>query len=263
MSRTSRKLDPSQVPVAGGRQETSPSDGHKRALERKRWLSINLPLIEYREAWDLQHKLVKARKDRIIHRDLVLILEHPPVFTLGRRGGLSNLTVSEGFLQKAGISVVQVERGGDITYHGPGQLVVYPIIDLQKAKLKVLDYVDRLEEVMIRSAGEWGIVAERNPMNRGVWVDNKKLGSIGITIRNGVSFHGMAFNINVELAPFDWINPCGLQGIGVTSIEREAAYRVPMSEAREVVRFHMEGVFEVSFDATRLSALKGFLKTTH
>lgn len=224
-------------------------------VNSKKWLSVEMPVIDYKEAWDLQHKLVTDRKSRIIDKNVVLFLEHPPVFTLGRRGGLDNLTVPEDYLEKAGISVIHVERGGDITYHGPGQLVVYPIVDLREAGLRVLDYVTALEEIMIRTAADWGLVAERNSMNRGVWVDNKKLGSIGITIRRGISFHGIAFNVNVSLEPFSWINPCGLKGIRMTSMERELSYQVPMHQVRNAVKRHMETGFGIKLDIAELSKL--------
>jgi lipoate-protein ligase B len=152
-----------------------------------------------------------------------------------------------------------VERGGDITYHGPGQLVVYPIIDLRDAGLRVLDYVTDLEEIIIRAAKDWGVVAERNPMNRGVWIENKKLGSIGITVRRGVSFHGIAFNVNVALEPFDWINPCGLKGISMTSMERELSHQLSMHEMREAIKRHMETIFGVGLDVVEISELKGLL----
>ena len=130
----------------------------------------------------MRTSLVDARKKRIIDRDLILLLEHPPVFTLGRRGGLDDLTVSPDLLKKSGIPVVQVERGGVITFHGPGQLIMYPIIDLNAARMRVVDYVEKLEEIMIRAVVDSGIIAERNPLNRGIWVGNKKLGSIGIAV---------------------------------------------------------------------------------
>lgn len=220
------------------------------------WLCIDLPATEYREAWNLQSRLVAARKERIINTDIVLLLEHPPVFTLGHRGGLDDIAVSEDFLEKAGVPVIQVERGGSITFHGPGQLVVYPIIDLQVARLRVVDYVEDLEEVMIRTALDWGIRAERNPINRGVWVGNNKLGSIGIAIRRGICFHGMAFNVNPSLEPFSWINPCGLNGIGVTSIEKELSRKVSMNQVRETVKHHVQAVFGVELVMTSLKKLK-------
>jgi lipoyl(octanoyl) transferase len=188
---------------------------------------VDLPQIDYRDAWGLQSGLVAARREGRLARDLFIFLEHPPVFTLGRRGGRENLVVPESLLEKSGISVVQVERGGNITYHGPGQLVVYPIIDLQAAGLGVTEYVSALETVMIRLAADFGVNAQRDARNRGVWVGNNKLGSIGIAVRRGVSFHGLAFNANLALAPFGWINPCGsiptksglMLGLGETDAE--------------------------------------------
>ena len=225
------------------------------ALER-RWFCIELPATAYKKAWQLQSSLVAARKDKIISQDIILLLEHSPVFTLGRRGGLNNLSVPANFLEKAGIPVVKVERGGNITFHGPGQLVIYPIINLQVVGLSVVDYVENLEEVMIRSAADWGIKAERNPINRGVWVGNNKLGSIGIAIRRGICFHGMAFNVNVSLKPFGWINPCGLQDRGITSMERELSRKVSMNQVRETVKHHLEAVFGVALVITSLEKLK-------
>lgn len=226
-----------------------------------RWLCIELPSIEYREAWRLQNRLVAARKDRIIDTNLILLLEHPPVFTVGRRGGLDNLTVSEDFLEKAGIPVVRVERGGNITFHGPGQLVMYLIIDLQVARLRLVDYVEYLEEVMIRAAAHWSIKAERNSINRGVWVGNNKLGSIGIAIRRGICFHGIAFNVNLSLKPFGWINPCGLQGVGMTSMERELSCKVSMDQVREKLKRHVEMVFGIELVMTNLLKLQSIIAT--
>jgi lipoate-protein ligase B len=222
----------------------------------RKWLCVELPTTEYKEAWHLQSNLVDAKYNKLLDKNLVLLLEHPPVFTLGRRGGLNNLSVSENFLEKALIPVIQVERGGNITFHGPGQLIMYPIIDLQVTKLGVVNYVENLEEVMIRTAADWGITAVRNPINRGVWVGNNKLGSIGIAIRRGICFHGMAFNINISLKPFEWINPCGLQDTGITSMERELSRKVSMKRVRERIKHHLEAVFGVSLIMTRLEKLK-------
>jgi lipoate-protein ligase B len=226
----------------------------------KRWLCIDIPAMGYGEAWNLQGRLVAARKDKTIDTDVILFLEHPPVFTLGNRGGLNNLTVSESFLEKAGIPVIQVERGGDITFHGPGQLVVYPIIDLRGARLTVVDYIENLEQVMIRAAADWGINAVRHPMNRGVWVGNNKLGSVGIAIRRGIAFHGMALNVNLSLRPFGWINPCGLQDTRMTSMERELSRKVLMNQVRQRVKYHLKAVFGVDLVMTGLWELQGHLK---
>jgi lipoate-protein ligase B len=222
----------------------------------RKWLCIELPATEYKEAWHLQSNLVDAKYNKILHKNVVLLLEHPPVFTLGRRGGLNNLSVSENFLKKAVIPVIQVERGGNITFHGPGQLVMYPIINLQAAKLSVVHYVENLEEVMIRTAADWGITAVRNPLNRGVWVGNNKLGSIGIAIRRGICFHGMALNVNTSLEPFQWINPCGLRNTGITSMECELSRNVSMKRVRERIKHHLEAVFDVALIMTSLEKLK-------
>jgi len=227
----------------------------------KTWLCAELPAIQYREALALQHSLVAARKERVLDSEIVLLLEHPPVFTLGRRGGEENLIVSGAFLEESKIPVIQVERGGDITFHGPGQLVVYPILDLKEVRLSVVDYVTGLEEIMIRTAGDWGITAERNPINRGIWVGNNKLGSVGIAIRRGVSFHGFAFNVNLSLKYFKWINPCGLQRVGVTSMKRELSHSVPMNQVYKAVKNHIEAVFGVELVNINLSELHNLLKS--
>ena len=221
------------------------NNNSKSTYRNRKWLYIEISTIEYPKALDLQHKLVIARREEIIVNDVILFLEHPPVFTLGRRGGLNNLTVSEDFLEKAGIPVIQVERGGNITFHGPGQIVVYPIIDMRTARLGVADYVNSLEEVMIRTAADQGIMAERNAVNRGVWVGMSKIGSLGIAVRNSVSFHGFALNVNTSMEPFRWIHPCGLKGIHVTSMKRVLGKDISMEEVRHAIALHIQEIFGV------------------
>jgi lipoate-protein ligase B len=226
----------------------------------KIWLCVEQPVLDYDDAWRLQVALVDARKAGIVNADLLLLLEHPPVFTLGRRGGRENLTVSESFLEQSGIPVFHVERGGNITFHGPGQLVGYGIVDLHAAKLTVTAYVTGLEEIMIRTAAHWGVIAGRNPINRGVWVGNSKLGSIGIAVRRGITFHGFAFNVNTLLEPFSWINPCGLKGIGVTSLERELGRALPIEDVQRVLKLNIESVFQVKLALTKLAAVEAMLR---
>ncbi len=209
------------------------------------WYCIQLPATEYQTALELQRSLVDARVAQKTDVNILLLLEHPRVFTLGRNGGRENLIVSEAFLKKSGLSVVQVERGGDITYHGPGQLVGYPVINLKTAGLDVRTYVTNLEEIMIRTALDCGAEAGRNSKNRGIWVGNNKMGSIGISIRHGITFHGFALNVNLSLEPFSWINPCGMTDIGMTSIEKELGQSVLMEKARQSIRHHMEDVFAI------------------
>ena len=214
--------------------------------------------MDYATAWQMQTRLVAARKERHLPSDLIMVLEHPPVFTLGRRGGRENLMVSETFLEHKQIPVVQVERGGNITYHGPGQLVAYAIMDLQARHLAVVDFVTLLEEVMVRTAADWGVTAVRNDLNRGVWVGSSKLGSIGIAVRKGISFHGLALNISTDLEPFTWINPCGLQNVAVTSLEAESDQSIAMTDVRKQFQDHFQTLFEVELEAVDLKTLKRF-----
>jgi lipoate-protein ligase B len=223
-------------------------------LNGKTCLRLEFSLMEYRTALDLQRNIALARQSGVIEKDVVLILEHPPVFTLGRRAGTENLKVSSTFLERKKIPVIPVDRGGDITFHGPGQLVIYPIIDLTKAGLKVIDYVTGLEEIMLGTVADWKIPAERNSANRGIWVAGRKLGSVGISVKRGISFHGCALNVNLSLKPFKWINPCGLQNVGVTSMEKELSQKISMSQVREVVTHHFKSVF--GFDLVRIDAKK-------
>ena len=231
----------------------------KFELADKKWICVDLPHSEYTEMLDLQYRLVAARNHEIIGTDIVLMLEHLPVFTLGCRGGLDNLNVSEAFLAQKKIKLVPSERGGDITFHAPGQLVVYPIIDLLKSELKVLDYVSMLEEIMIRVVGNWGIKAERNPANRGIWVNGNKLGSVGIAVRRSIAFHGLALNVNPALKPFEWINPCGIRDCGVTSMARELSQNISVHQVRKVVKHHLKAVFGITLVSTDLSEIQEML----
>lgn len=216
-----------------------------RPEDRKTWLCIDAATMAYEEAWNLQKGLAYARHTGSLESDVFIFLEHPPVFTLGQRGGMEHLRVCKSFLEREGIPILHVERGGSVTFHGPGQIVGYGIVDLASAGWKVVDYVTALEEVMIRTAAQWGLVCERRPGNRGVWVRGRKLGSLGIAVRQGVSFHGFAFNVNIALEPFDWIHPCGLQGVEMTSLERELGREMPLKGVRAVVRSSIESVFRV------------------
>jgi lipoyl(octanoyl) transferase len=203
---------------------------------------IDLGLSDYRATYDLQVALVeKIRKEG--QEDLFLMTEHPSVFTLGKRGGRENLTVSEQFLSSRNIPLVHIERGGDITYHGEGQLVLYPVINLRRSGLSVTGYVYLLEEVMIRLAGLYGVTAIRDKRNHGIWVENSKLGSVGIAIRHGISFHGLSFNTNLSLEPFSWVNPCGLKGVKMTSLSTLCDREVTVA----MVKIHLKRVLTELF----------------
>ncbi len=209
---------------------------------------MNLGMMEYNQAWQLQSAIVAARVNGSIENDIVLLVEHPAVFTLGRRGGRDYLQVGEAFLEQAGIPLVQVERGGFITYHGPGQLVLYPIIDLEARRLGVTDYVAALEEIMLLTVRAWGLTAQRHPKNAGIWIGNHKMGNIGIALRKGVSFHGLSLNVNVDLTPFSWIQPCGLAGVSMTSVKQELGKEISMTVAARQLINNFQTVLEMDFD---------------
>ena len=215
-------------------------------MKRKAFFQ-DLGVMEYQKAHALQLDLVERRRTGELDADIFLITEHPSVFTLGRRGGRENLTVSEEFLRQNNVAVIHVERGGNITYHGRGQLVVYPIIQLKTAGLSVTEYVFRLEEVMIRLSADYGVAAVRDPRNHGVWTGGRKLGSVGIAIRHGVAFHGLAVNIAPSLEAFGWIHPCGLTDVRITSLARELERELPLEEVKRRLLGHLAEVFERDF----------------
>jgi lipoate-protein ligase B len=189
---------------------------------RELWVA-DLGRRPYAEALDLQRELARARISGELAQDLLLLVEHPPVVTLGRSAKEGHLVVGRGALEGRGIEVYEVERGGDVTFHGPGQLVGYPIVDLRRHKQDLHWYLRQLEEALIRAVGEYGITGERNAAYTGVWTAGRKLASIGVHAREWVTWHGFALNVTTDLAFFDLIVPCGIQAVTMTSVERELA----------------------------------------
>ena len=202
----------------------------------------NLRLVTYENGMHLQQKLVSLRQSDAIP-DQLLLLEHPPVITLGRGGDTANLLASPEALRANGVRFFETTRGGDITYHGPGQVVGYPILHLGEGSRDVRKYVTKLEEVLIRTVAEYGITAARAEGKRGIWVGNNKIAAIGVRIARWVTSHGFALNVNTNLDHFRLITPCGIQGAGVTSIANEIGREVPTDEVREVVVKNFAEVF--------------------
>jgi len=223
---------------------------------------VEFSFLDYREAWNFQRAVVDAKINNTFNDDAVMVLEHPPVMTIGRHAKRSNLLVSEAFLAESHIRVIPVDRGGDITYHGPGQLIVYLILDLKRAGLGVQAFVEKLEEIMLRTSVDAGVSALRNPLNRGVWAGDKKIGSVGIAVRRGVSYHGFALNVNLSITPFQWINPCGLDTIGVTTLQNEQSRTVAMNRVRSIVKRHIQDVFSVELIRMGYSDLKNRIGKT-
>jgi len=201
-----------------------------------------LGLVDYAAALEVQRERVAQRKAGAIP-DTLLLLEHPHVYTLGRNARQENMLVSEEFLASRGAQVFPTDRGGDVTYHGPGQLVGYPILDLTRHQRDISWYMRSLEEVFIRTANDYGIEAGRSKGAAGVWVGDDKLTAMGVHLSRWVTSHGFAMNVNTDLRYFEWIVPCGLQGKGVTSLAKLLGHSVEMQEVTERVVEHFGEVF--------------------
>jgi lipoate-protein ligase B len=204
---------------------------------------VDLGIIDYGKAWELQHQLWSKRVEQELP-DLLLILEHPHVITLGRRGNRSHLIASPEILEEKKIPIFHVERGGDVTYHGPGQLVVYPILELKDYGYRLIQYISQLEEVILCVLNDFGIEGRRDPLNRGVWVDGEKIASVGVAIKRWVSFHGFSLNYQTDLKYFELINPCGLEGKKMTSMIKLLGEKVPRRKLVGRISFHFKEIFQ-------------------
>ncbi|MEM5948317.1 lipoyl(octanoyl) transferase LipB [Spirochaetia bacterium 38H-sp] len=212
---------------------------------------IQLGYMDYKEAWDIQHRLHTLRKeDKII--DTILIVEHPHVITMGTRNKSELILLSQEELKAKSVSVYKTERGGEVTYHGPGQLVIYFIIKIQKG-LSVKKLVHDIEEAAIRALSEVGIKAGRDEKHPGVWTGNDKIMALGIAIRDRVTMHGLALNVTTDLSCFDWIVPCGIKDRGVTSIEKETGTTYSLEEIATIYARHFAELFSYNLSAAELS----------
>lgn len=220
----------------------------------------DLGQIDYKEAWDLQESLLRvnvglklsagrqAKPHSIPTQHRLLLCEHPHVYTLGKSGKESHVLIEEQQRNEKGISFYQINRGGDITYHGPGQITGYPILDLEKFKPDLGWYLRSLEEVMIRLLADYGLTGGRIPGATGVWLDidsplPRKICAFGIRCSRWISMHGFAFNVNTDLDYFRYIVPCGISDKDVTSLQRELGYEIEMSEVKSRLLSHFEAVF--------------------
>ncbi len=205
----------------------------KPSGEQPLWI-IDLGRQAYEKAWDLQRQLAKARLEERIP-DVLLLLEHDPVFTMGRRGRWENMLLSREDLQARGMTCIETERGGDVTDHGPGQLVGYPIVRVPGEGRRVKALVQGFEEVLLRTLARFGVQGRRDPKNPGVWVGEAKIGSIGIAVRHGVSFHGFSLNTDMDLTPFSWIHTCGRRDLSNTSLRDQLGKDVSLHEVKGIV----------------------------
>ncbi|MGE5496431.1 MAG: lipoyl(octanoyl) transferase LipB [Syntrophothermus sp.] len=206
---------------------------------------FDLGHIAYGKAWDLQKETFTLRKNGEIN-DTIYLLEHPHTYTMGKVTDKANLISSEEYLKKNNISVYEIDRGGDITYHGPGQIVGYPIIDLSAWKKDTHLYLRGLEEVIILVCREYGLDAGRIDKLTGVWIGHRKIAAIGIKVSSWITMHGFAFNIDPDLSLFSGIIPCGIKDKEVTSLCRETGYQIPVEEVKEILVIKFQEVFGYS-----------------
>ena len=220
----------------------------------------DLGLIDYREAWDYQEKLfqeiidVKSRNRKegtgVATQSHLLFCEHPHVYTLGKSGNEKNLLVNEEHLKSRGATFYKINRGGDITYHGPGQIVGYPILDLDNFFTDIHRYLRLLEEAVIKTIFEYGLEGERSVGETGVWLDvgkptTRKICALGVRSSRWVTMHGFAFNVNVDLSYFGNIVPCGIVDKSVTSLQKELGYRIDIKEVKDKLKKHLASIFKM------------------
>ncbi|SET08233.1 lipoyl(octanoyl) transferase [Natronincola peptidivorans] len=205
---------------------------------------VKLGVVEYQTALDLQLKINEFNQQGVIE-DILLLLEHPPVITIGVNGkNNNNILVNKEFLADQGVDIHQSSRGGDVTYHGPGQIVGYPIINLNYFGKDVREYVRRLEEVFIQLLQEeYKLLSNRSQGHPGIWIGNDKITALGCSVKRWVTMHGFAFNVNTNLEHFQWINPCGFTDRGVTSLQKE----LDCYQDMEIVMKHVIKHFAASF----------------
>jgi lipoate-protein ligase B len=216
---------------------------------------LDLPLVPYGEALDLMRDLVAAKVAGELP-EILILLEHEPVLTMGRRSAEGDLKVSQACLSEQGIGLHKVERGGLLTYHGPGQLVAYPLLDLKRLQLGVADMVGRLETAILETLAEFGVAARRIEGQRGAYVGADKIASVGIAVKRWVSYHGLALNCEPNLRHFDLITPCGLTGVRMTSMADLLERSVPVTEVRPVLAQALATQFQLALESWDLRAAR-------
>ena len=216
---------------------------------------VRLGRMGYEECLELQREVARQRISGAIRNDVLLLVEHPPVVTLGRSSKQKNLVSTPAYLASRGVELFEVERGGDVTFHGPGQLVGYPIFDLKRHRQDLHWYLRSVEEALIRTLSGYGIPGERSTGYTGVWTRGRKIASIGVHARDWVTWHGFALNVTTDLSYFDLIVPCWIVGVEMTSIEKEAGVAVDLDAVSEAAARE----FATVFDLSRVSVSSGEL----
>jgi len=217
----------------------SPVLGENRVLKGY-WLDLGR--MPYLPAFAIQEQVLQARMEGRLPATIIL-QENPPTFTIGRGGSRDNLLVSPEELRQRGIEVLEVNRGGDITYHGPGQMIASPLLYLGNLGLNANQYLHRLEDLLIELLAGYGIQASKKPDYPGVWVGEAKIGAVGIAVKHGYTFHGFSLNVALDLTPFNWINPCGVPQMAVTSLEQVLGRPIPLAEVKARLRQIISDMF--------------------
>jgi lipoyl(octanoyl) transferase len=231
-------------------------------MDKQKVIYRDLGQMNYQAAWDLQESLLKENVRRKSDKEggeptrhYLLFVEHPPVYTLGKSGNKENVLMSDEELQANHIEFFHTNRGGDITFHGPDQLVGYPILDLEKFYTDIGKYLRNIEEVIIRTMAEYGIKGDRSSGETGVWIDpdlpgkERKICAIGVRCSRWITMHGFAFNVNTDLSYFNNIIPCGIVNKQVTSLQKELGRMLDMEEVKEKVKRNFEHVFETALSS--------------
>lgn len=213
--------------------------------------------MDYKEALDLQFRLLEKRQKEIIG-DTLIIVEHPPVITLGKNAKKENILFSKEYLEEKGVDLVEINRGGDVTYHGPGQIVGYAIINIKNQRLGIKNFVSKLEQIFIDLLKDkYDIDAVRDDINNGVWVDNMKITAVGLAVKRWVTMHGFAFNVSTDLDAFKLIVPCGIEARGVTNIEKIKNKKVHIEDVKkEVVDYFLKEFNYTKIKHTSLEELE-------
>jgi lipoyl(octanoyl) transferase len=222
-------------------------------MPRELWV-VSAGRVPYAEALVLQREIAAARIAGDIPHDVLLLVEHPPVVTLGRSAKMRNMLCTPALLAARGVEFHEVERGGDVTFHGPGQLVGYPIVDLKRHKQDLHWYLRQVEEALIAGLDDLGIVADRHPGLTGVWTQGRKIASIGVHARDWVTWHGFALNITTDLSFFDLIVPCGIDGVVMTSVEHELGAAPDPGQVERTVASAFAEVFRLNPVSASLDA---------
>lgn len=208
---------------------------------------LDLGLMPYLPAFAIQEQVLQARMEERLPTTVIL-QENPPTFTIGRAGSRANLLIPSEELRQRGIEVLEVNRGGDITYHGPGQMIASPLLYLGDIGLNANQYLHRLEDLLIELLAGYGIQASKKPDYPGVWAGEAKIGAVGIAVKHGYTFHGFSLNVTMDLVPFNWINPCGVPQMPVTSMEQVLGWAVPLAEVKARLRQIISDMFYLDLE---------------